>query len=980
MKTLQKKLLFFMLILPIGMFAQNILKGTVIESTTQQPLPSVNIAVEGNSTGTATDFDGNFTLSNLNKGDKIIFTYLGFVKQTILYNGQKEITVYLVEDTNQLEGIVVIGYGTVKKKDATGAVTTLKASEFNKGTVVTAENLLNGRVAGLTVNTSGAPGSGSEIRIRGGSSLFASNDPLIVIDGLPIENSSNTGSTSILAGLNPSDIESFTVLKDASATAIYGSRASNGVIIITTKKGGKELNVDYNVQYATGKLVKKVSVFSADEFRDVVTAQFPEGVGLLGNANTDWQEEIYRKTDFIDNNISVRGNLFNRIPSRLSLGNTYQEGLRLTNEFNRNTIGIALNPSFLDNHLKINVSANYANERNRFAEGVEGAALRFDPTQPVYDANSYYGGFFEYWNQATNPSNAELTPSVVRNPVSQLLQTNDRGINNRLFGNFEIDYKFHFLPDLRAVINLGFDESKGERTKIVSRFTGSSPNNDNRTYGANEFTDENRKNKSLDTYFNYKKQFNSLEVDATAGYSYQKFEGSKFTTGNINQPNYTSAIADVDTFADIVLIGFFGRTNFTYNDKYILTLSYRRDGSSRFSKENRWGNFPAAAFAWKLKEEFLQNSKFVTDLKLRLGYGITGQQDINDRLSYLQQYVTGNNQSQYFFGNLPNPIAVSTPYNPNLKWEETTTYNVGFDYGLFNNRITGTIDAFYKKSEDLLVRSALPDGGNFSNRGFQNIGDMTIKGIEFAINAVVVEKDNFKWDVNFNATKFERRIDELALDADIFIGGIGSGTGGTAQIYREGFTPYSYYVYKQLYNTNGQPIEGAYADLNGDGIVNGDDRYIYKNPDPDATFGFASYLNYKNLDFSFNMRASVGNRIYNAVNAGRAQYDLLNQQSSALGNIPTSVYDTGFNTSADVILSDIYIENASFLRLDNVTIGYTFPKWLEGKASLRFFTGVQNAFVITKYSGLDPEITNNGIDNTIYPRQRSFLFGANIKF
>lgn len=980
MKTLQKKLLFFMLILPIGMFAQNILKGTVIESTTQQPLPSVNIAVEGNSTGTATDFDGNFTLSNLNKGDKIIFTYLGFVKQTILYNGQKEITVYLVEDTNQLEGIVVIGYGTVKKKDATGAVTTLKASEFNKGTVVTAENLLNGRVAGLTVNTSGAPGSGSEIRIRGGSSLFASNDPLIVIDGLPIENSSNTGSTSILAGLNPSDIESFTVLKDASATAIYGSRASNGVIIITTKKGGKELNVDYNVQYATGKLVKKVSVFSADEFRDVVTAQFPEGVGLLGNANTDWQEEIYRKTDFIDNNISVRGNLFNKIPSRLSLGNTYQEGLRLTNEFNRNTIGVALNPSFLDNHLKINVSANYANERNRFAEGVEGAALRFDPTQPVYDANSYYGGFFEYWNQATNPSNAELTPSVVRNPVSQLLQTNDRGINNRLFGNFEIDYKFHFLPDLRAVINLGFDESKGERTKIVSRFTGSSPNNDNRTYGANEFTDENRKNRSLDTYFNYKKQFNLLEVDATAGYSYQKFEGSKFTTGNINQPNYTSAIADVDTFADIVLIGFFGRTNFTYNDKYILTLSYRRDGSSRFSKENRWGNFPAAAFAWKLKEEFLQNSKFVTDLKLRLGYGITGQQDINDRLSYLQQYVTGNNQSQYFFGNLPNPIAVSTPYNPNLKWEETTTYNVGFDYGLFNNRITGTIDAFYKKSEDLLVRSALPDGGNFSNRGFQNIGDMTIKGIEFAINAVVVEKDNFKWDVNFNATKFERRIDELALDADIFIGGIGSGTGGTAQIYREGFTPYSYYVYKQLYNTNGQPIEGAYADLNGDGIVNGDDRYIYKNPDPDATFGFASYLNYKNLDFSFNMRASVGNRIYNAVNAGRAQYDLLNQQSSALGNIPTSVYDTGFNTSADVILSDIYIENASFLRLDNVTIGYTFPKWLEGKASLRFFTGVQNAFVITKYSGLDPEITNNGIDNTIYPRQRSFLFGANIKF
>lgn len=980
MKTLQKKLLLFMLILPLGMFAQNILKGTVLESTTQQPLPSVNVTVEGSSTGAATDFDGNFTLSNLKKGDKIVFTYLGFVKQIVLYNGQKEITVLLVEDTNQLEGVVVIGYGTVKKKDATGAVTTISSKEFNKGAVVTAENLLNGRVAGLTINTSGAPGSGSEIRIRGGASLTASNDPLIVIDGLPIENSSNTGSTSILAALNPSDIDSFTVLKDASATAIYGSRASNGVIIITTKKGGKELNVDYNFQYAAGKLVKKVAVFSADEFRDVVATHYPAGVGLLGNANTDWQEAIYRKTDLVDNNLSIRGSLFKKIPTRLSLGNTYQEGLRLTNKLNRNTIGLALNPAFFDDHLKINIAANYANEKNRFAENVEGSAIRFDPTQPIYDVDSYYGGYFEYWNQASDPAYAELTPSVVRNPVSQLIQTNDRGINNRLFGNFSVDYKLHFLPELRAVVNLGFDQSKGERKKSVSPFTGASPNNNNRTYGADEFTDEIKINRSLDTYFNYKKTFNTLEVDATLGYSYQKFEGRKFSTGNILQPNYTSNIADVDSYPDLVLIGFFGRTNFTYNDKYVLTLSYRRDGSSRFSEENRWGNFPAAAFAWKLKEEFLQESKLVSDLKLRIGYGVTGQQDINDRLSYLQQYVTGGNSSQYVFGTLATPIAVSTAFNSKLKWEETTTYNVGFDYGLFGNKIKGTLDVFYKKSEDLLVRTALPDGGNFSNRGVQNIGDMTIKGIELSVDATIVENDKFKWSVNFNATKFERRIDKLALDSDILLGGIGAGTGGTAQIHREGFTPYSFYVYKQLYDANGSPIEGAYADLNGDGIVNGDDRYVYKNADPDATFGFANYMNYKNIDFSFNMRASIGNRIYNGVNASNAQYNLLNQQSSALGNIPTSVAETGFTTTSDVILSDLYVENASFLRLDNVTLGYTFPKWIEGKASLRLYTGVQNAFVITKYSGLDPEITNNGIDNTIYPRQRAVLFGANIKF
>lgn len=974
MKTLQKKLLFLILVLPLAMFAQSTLQGRVLESATQLPLPSVNISVEGSKNGTSTGFDGNFTLSNLQNGDQIIFSYVGFVKQTFVYNGQKEVTILMLEDANQLEGVVVIGYGSVKKKDATGAVTKIDSKEFNQGAVVTAENLLNGRVAGLTVNTPGGPGTSSTIRIRGGSSLFASNDPLIVIDGLPIDNSANTGSTSILASLNPSDIESFTVLKDASATAIYGSRASNGVIIITTKKGGKTLSVDYNFQYGSGKLVKKVAVFSADEFRDLVGAQSPSSVSQLGTANTDWQDEIYRQTDLVDNNISIRGNLFNKIPSRLSLGNTYQEGLRLTNEFNRNTIGLSLNPSFLDNHLKLRLSANYANERNKFTPGVEGSALTFDPTQPVYDANSPYGGFFEYWNQ--NPTSPSLEANVVRNPVSQLLQTRDRGINNRLFGNFEIDYKFHFLPELRGVINLGFDESNGERRTILPKSAASSPNNNNQPLGSNTFTEGLRRNKLLDAYFNYKKLFNNLEVDATAGYSYQKFEGYSFSTGDILQPSFT---ADVNTFTDVINIGFFARTNFSYNDKYLLTLSYRRDGSSRFSEENRWGNFPSAAFAWKLKEEFLEDSKIVSDLKLRLGYGITGQQELPDPLAYLQQYLTGDNQSQYVFGNTPIPFLVSSAFNPKLKWEETVTYNLGFDYGLFNDKITGTLDVFYKQSNDLIVNAAIPDGANFSNVVAQNIGDLSVKGIELGVDAKIVDKENFKWNVNFNATKYEVRIDKLIEGSDIFTGSIGAGIGGTSSILREGFTPYSFYVYKQLYDSNSQPIEGAYADLNGDGIINGNDRYIYKNPDPDATFGFASYLNYKNLDFSFNMRASVGNRVYNSVNASRAQYDFIDN-TNALSNLPSSVQQTNFNTTADVILSDLYIENASFLRMDNITLGYTFPKWLEGKASVRFYSGLQNAFVITKYSGLDPEITNSGIDNTIYPRQRTLLFGANIKF
>jgi iron complex outermembrane receptor protein len=975
MKKTYEKLLFLILLLPVCVLAQHTTSGLVLDKTSGQPIPGVNVNVLGGTNGSATDLDGKFVLSNVKQGDKIVFSFIGYKSETVEFKNQKSLTVALVEDVNQLDVVVVqVGYGTVRKKDATGAVTLITTKDFNKGATVTAENLLNGRVAGLTVITSGAPGSGSQIRIRGGSSLFASNDPLIVIDGLPISNSSNTGSTSFLASLNPNDIESFSVLKDASATAIYGSRASNGVIIITTKKGGKRLSVDFNFQYGSGNLTNKVDVFSADDYRALIATRLPDQVVNLGTVNTDWQDAIYRRTDYIDNNVSIKGNLFNAIPSRLSFGNTFQEGLRLTNNFNRNTFSASLSPSLFKDHLKFRVNANYANEKNRFAGGVEGSAISFDPTQPIYKEGSPYGGYFEYYTpSATNP--LVLGP---RNPVAQLMQTNDTGVNNRIFGNVEMDYKFHFLPELRVVANVGYDESKGNRTNLVSSNAASSPSNNNIPFGTDEYSERTIKNKLFDGYLSYNKKIETLNFDATAGYSYQKFEGQSYYTRNQLDPKTIGPETDIDT--DIVLVGFFARTNLNFDDKYLLTLSYRRDGSSRFSEDNRWGNFPAAAFAWKLKEEFFKDSKVVSDFKLRLGYGITGQQDIGSSASteFLQKYVIGNGNSQYTFGTTPLPIGVSSVYNTNLKWEETTTYNVGIDYGIYDNRISGSIEFFYKDSKDLLVRAAVPDGSNFSNRGWQNIGNMTTKGLELTINAEIFRTKDFNWNVNFNATKFERRIDKLALKSDILLGGTGAGTGGTVQIFREGYTPYSFYVRKQLFDDAGKPIEGSYADLNGDGVLNDNDRYIYKNPDPDATFGFASNLNYKNFDFSFNLRANVGNSIYNAVNAGRAQYaNLLN---GVVRNIPTQVTETNFITTSNVVLSDVYIENASFLKLDNVTLGYTFPNWLEGKASLRLFAGVQNAFVITKYSGLDPEITNNGIDNTIYPRQRSVLFGANIKF
>ncbi|OXB07066.1 SusC/RagA family TonB-linked outer membrane protein [Flavobacterium pectinovorum] len=980
MKIIKTKFLLLLFLLPFCVLAQNTISGVVLEKGTKQPIPGVNIKVSGTNSSTSTDFDGKFQLSGVKADSKITFSYTGYTNQTIAVAGQKNITVSLEEDNNQLKEVVVqVGYGSVKKKDATGSVTALSTKDFNKGNNITTENLLNGRVAGLTVNSTGAPGSSSQIRIRGGSSLFASNDPLIVIDGLPLDNTTNTGASSFLASLNPATVESITVLKDASASAIYGSRASNGVIIITTKKGSKTLSVDYNVQYAAGTLIKTVDVLSADEFRGVIADRRSDDLDKLGTANTDWQKAIYRNTGTVDQSLAVRGSLFNIIPTSLTLGNTDQQGLRLTNNFKRNTVGLVMNPTFLDNHLKLRLSANYTNEINRFTDAVEGSAIGFDPTQPIKVDGAPYGGYFEYTTGVDANGNYPLVSTAARNPVSQLLNTNDRGTNDRIFGNFEIDYKFHFLPALRAVVNVGYDESNGDRRRLVGADAGSAPSNNNIPYGTNEYTEATRKNKLLDTYLVYNKTFNALNFEMTGGYSYQKFQSSKFETGNILNPDLPSTYPETTLDTDVVLLGFFARTNLNFRDKYLLTLSYRRDGSSRFEEANRWGNFPSVAFAWKIKEDFFKESTVLSDLKLRLSYGITGQQDIPEPNGYLQKYQLGGGNSEYYFGESPIPVALPSKRTNNLKWEETTSYNAGLDFGFLNNRLSAGLDVYYKESKDLLVNAAISDGSNFSNRVYQNVGSFTTKGVEFTLNANAVKTENFNWNMNFNIAKFERRIKNLVNGSDIFLGDNIAGTGTPGQIFREGYTPYSFYVYKQLYNNEGKPIEGAFADLNGDNIRNDEDKYIYNNPDPDFTLGFASNMNYKKFDFSFNLRASIGNRIYNAVDASRAQYDAM-ENGGVLSNVPSQITETNFQTTSNVVLSDLYIENASFLKMDNVTLGYTLNNWLNSKASLRISTGVQNVFVITKYSGLDPEITNNGVDKTIYPRQRSILFGLNLKF
>lgn len=976
MKTLSKKLLFTLILMPFLVLSQGAVNGVVKDASTGQPLPGVNVIVKGTQNGTSTDFDGKYSLSKLKSGDVIEFSFIGYKTQDVTYTNQKTLNVSLVEEASALDEItiVAVGYGTVRKKDATGSVSLVTAKDFNKGAVVTADNLLNGKVAGVTINAGGgAPGATPTIRIRGGSSLLASNDPLVVVDGLPMD-------SRVLATLNPNDVESFSILKDASATAIYGTRASNGVILITTKKGGKTLQVEFNTQYGSGKKFNKVDVFSANQFRDFIGQidqnpnLFPNQVlsNRLGNANTDWQEEIYRRTDFIDNNLSVRGNLFNRIPTRLTVGNTYQEGLRLTDHMTRNTFALNMSPTFFNDHLKVRLSANYANTKRRNAPGVEGNALTFDPTQPVYDPTSPYDGFFEFRN---GPGIGQFAPIAPRNPVAQLLQTNNRSINRKVFGNLELDYKFHFLPELRAVVNMGYDRDQGYSHNQTSRNALSGPIRLGLPIGNNEYTEGVGINKLLDAYMVYAKTFGDLNFDITGGYSYQKFENNGFFTRNQNDPDLVSQSFRGD---DVVYVGFFGRTNLNWKDKYLLTLSYRRDGTSRFGENNRWGNFPAAAFAWKMKEEFFKDSSTLSDLKLRLGWGITGQQDIGVGLFYLPQYFTGDPNSQYQIGGNFLPVGVPGAFNNNLKWEETATYNAGIDFGFNNNRFNGSLDAFYKKSFDLFQVAPFADGSNFSNQGPANIGDMNVKGIELNLNYDVVKNENFNWNVNLNISKFERRIDRVAGGVPLFTGFTGAGTGGTSQIMQEGFTPDSFFVFKQLYDNTGMPIEGAFADLNGDGVINLDDRYIYKNPDPDLVLGFTTNLDYKNFDLSFNLRASIGNRILNTTRSTRAYYSFA--LNGVLQNVSPYVYETGFiNQSNETVLSDMFIENGSFLRMDFITLGYTFQNWLDKNATLRVFTGMQNPFILTEYSGLDPEI-NGGIDATIYPRQRQFLFGANLKF
>ncbi|RKS99752.1 TonB-dependent receptor [Flavobacterium sp. 123] len=979
MKTIYKKLLFLLLLLPFSVLAQNTLSGIVVDKATGQPIPGVNVNVQDANNGVSTDFDGKFQLSNVKKGNKVVFSFIGYKNFVVNYDSQKSVSVSLEENASELKEVVVqVGYGSVKKKDATGAVTVLTAKDFNKGPVTSADQMIQGKVAGLQiVNGGGSPGEGATIRIRSGSSLSASNDPLYVIDGVPVAAGGVEGGKNPLATINQNNIESISVLKDASATAIYGSRASNGVIIITTKKGKSgDLQVSYNGNLQVSQITNKVDALTAGQFRDFIAAHGSVAQqALVGAANTDWQNEIYRTAIGTDHNIALSGGSDN-VAYRASVGYADLNGILKRDNMKRTTLAVSLTGDFFDKHLKIQLNNNTSYINSNYSNrGAIGSAISFDPTQVVKNPD---GTYFQW---LTNPT--QFNQLAGKNPLSLIEQQNNYGGSYRSIGNIQADYKMHFLPELKAVANFGYDQMSGTgnggtNADYLNGLAGSGYNN---TYK----NTESRNNKLMTLFLNYNKKLESIgtQLDVTGGYDYQDFQDSKHRSSFNFENNKTTE--ELFTPTRINLQSFFARTNVTIADKYLVTLSYRRDGTSRFTSDYRWSNFPAVAVAWKLNEEnFLKDVESISTLKVRGGWGITGQQNIGNPYPSIPLYLASNSNAQYQLGNTFYTTYRPQPYNSNLKWEQTTTINAGIDYGLFNNRVNGTVDVYKRTTKDLLLYTQNPSFFGFSNYDNYNVGTIDNKGIELSANVIPVKTDNLEWTIGGNVTFQDSKITKLTTVLDntpgINVGGYEGATGNTIQNHQVGYAPSSFYVYEQAYGADGKPLDGVYVDRNKDGIITAQDKYRFHKPAADVFYGFNTSLTYKNWDMAMNWRGSWGNFNYNNVDSSKGSYQNILLRSTDLSNGVANILETGFTTQdTKRYESDYYIQDASFIRLDNVSVGYTFNQKPDSKSLVKVTLAAQNVLLITKYSGLDPEISG-GIDNNLYPRPITFTLGLNVNF
>ena len=1013
------------LLLTVSSFAQtNAVKGHVKDAS-GEPIMGATITVNGKAVG-ITDMDGNFSVDAA-PGAKITFTYLGMTPQTVKASSNMNIT--LEDDSKALNEVVVIGYGVAKKSDLTGSVTAIKPDSKNKGVVVNAQDMLTGKVAGVNITSNdGTPGGGAKIRVRGGSSLNASNDPLIVIDGLAMDNDGVKGLSNLLSVVNPQDIESFSVLKDASATAIYGSRGSNGVIIITTKKGrkGQKPTVSYSGSITISEKKNTIDVLNADEFRATVEKLYgkdSEAYSALGTANTNWQDLIYRTAISHDHNITVSG-AAKSLPYRVSVGYTDQQGIVKTSDFKRATASLNLNPSFFQDHLTLNLNAKGMYARTLYTDGsVVSAAVRMDPTQDPYnftseyhknqlrdkDGNSLldqtlknYGGYFQWSKKAeygdnTWPFTYDSTTQMP-NPLSLLDQGSQIAHSRSFIGSADIDYKVHGFEDLRLHATLGADISKGRQSQSFATsctnalYYGS--------YGGEEIL---KRNLSLSTYAQYYKDFNKIHhFDIMAGYEWQHFWRSKNNDylGYYPETNNDASLAGTERphtpyseKSESYLVSFFGRANYTLLDRYFLTATVRDDGSSRFKEH--WAWFPSFAFAWKANEEaFLKNANWLSDLKLRLGYGKTGQQagSIGD-YEWIPSYSISTGTNGFYPVTGTGELYRPNNYRPDLKWETTSTYNVGLDWGILDQRLSGSVDWYYRKTTDLLNYAPLSSMAGYKNQAWQNIGSLKNTGVEAAITWRAIQTKDWFWTMTYNFTYNKNEITDLngvsengapVVNTNIKVG---DGSGAYLQANQVGYAMNSYYVYQQVYDKNGKPIENCVVDRNGDGKINESDKYLYKSPAAPVTMGFSSRLEYKNWDFGFSLRASIGNYVYNNVEQSMSNMNTGEWFSNSLkyfSNRMKSTVERNWQTyEITSKLSDYYVKNASFLKCDNITLGYSFNNLFKSSGwhglSGRAYATASNVFTITNYDGLDPEV-GDGNDNNLYPRPFSVVVGLSLNF
>ncbi|SHG98835.1 SusC/RagA family TonB-linked outer membrane protein [Winogradskyella jejuensis] len=1036
MKTFLNAILLCLFLVPATLFAQTTITGTITDGSNSMPLPGVNVIIKGTTTGTSSDFDGKYSIE-VNNGDVLVFSYVGFVNQEIVYNGQSTIDVVMQEDAAQLDEIVLIGYGSVKKEDATGSVDVVSTKDFNRGSIVSTDQLLNGKAAGVRItNNGGSPDSAPNIRIRGGSSLNAQNNPLIVIDGVPIGNDNPAGVSNPLTLVNPNDVESFSILKDASATAIYGSRASNGVIIITTKKGTSSgVKFNYSTDYTISSAGDGLDVMNGEEYTRFIQQFHPGRAGQLGvptgsvNANqpvsqtlngrdiynTDWRDAILRTANSFNHNFSARANLFDKIPFRASVGLSRAEGIVINDNYERVTLSAKLTPTLLNDNLKIDFNAKtiFAFKNAIDAGGAIGEALSFDPTKPVYDfsSNNRFGGYylttFDDVADPTNFPNQGFRRIIQANPLARLEQRERPENVRRFLGNIEFDYTMPFLPELNAVVNFGLDASDAN---ILERFANNAfetyrfdaTNNDLNSIDTNFLFnpgvnfEENQRitNTTFDAYLQYKKIFDSGFInnfDVQTGYSYQNFKNDGYqrrsqynlNTG-VREPFFNLANPNNRYLNVLNLQSYFVRGNLSLGDRYLLTASFRADGSSLFTEDNRWGYFPAAALAWQIHEEsFLKDSEFVNDLKLRVSWGETGQQDITGSVGFypsIPLFLAGDANSQY----LPNSSLYSAqPFNPDLTWEKTTTYNLGLDFSFFSNRlVTGTFDIYKRNTTDLLATTPVPPGQALTNAFIDNVGETESEGFELNLNVNPITTDNFNLSVNTNLSYNKTEVTNLNGLTEINAGGSLRGTGSDLFRHAVGQQAGSAYVFRQVYDSAGNPIPNAFVDLNGDNIIDDNDRY-YKQIAPNWTFGFGINFNYKNWDFSSGFRGQVGGNVYNLaqLNLGFTESAVLSSQNN-LTNV-LNFFDGSANpvisdVNGNIQFSDFYLEDASFLRCDNIALGYRFDNLIKN-GSVRVYGAVQNPFIITDYSGQDPE-NFGGIDGNFYPRPTAYTLGLNFDF